>query len=87
MILHPNRDELRDLLRQAGVETGIHYPILPSSQEAYRSLATSKIGTPQAKTIVDSCLSLPIGPTMSKSEASSVVSLVNTAIKTIEAKM
>lgn len=86
VVLHPKRDELRDLLFQAGIETGIHYPIAPHRQEAYRGHVASQHTYPSAEKMVASCLSLPIGPTLSRSDVASVVSAVNLAIDKIEAK-
>jgi dTDP-4-amino-4,6-dideoxygalactose transaminase len=56
------RDALRQRLREAGIETLIHYPIPPHLQEAYRGLGLGEGSFPVSEAMHREVLSLPIGP-------------------------
>jgi len=57
-----DRDELRQQLGDAGVETGLHYPIPLHLQEAYRHLGYSKGDFPVTERVKDRIISLPMHP-------------------------
>ena len=57
-----HRDDLRTQLAEAGVESGLHYPIPLHLQEAYLSLGYSKGDFPVTERAKDRILSLPIYP-------------------------
>ena len=63
-----SRDSLQEYLRKNGVATLIHYPIPPHLQKAYQSLGLKKGSYPLAEEIADTCLSLPIWPSMSEQQ-------------------
>ncbi|WCD82147.1 DegT/DnrJ/EryC1/StrS family aminotransferase [Pseudomonas sp. TUM22785] len=69
------RAELQEHLSKNGVQTLIHYPIPPHKQHAYH--AWNNLSFPLTEEIHNSVLSLPIGPTLSISEARVVVSACN----------
>lgn len=73
------RDALHDYLEQKGVGTVIHYPIPPHKQECYAKAAwnTPQLSLPITEQIAAEELSLPIGPSMTLSEAAQVVELLN----------
>jgi len=54
------RDVIKSELAKFGVETLVHYPILPNKQKAYSEY--SKIEFPNAEVNSKTCLSLPISP-------------------------
>jgi dTDP-3-amino-3,4,6-trideoxy-alpha-D-glucose transaminase len=56
------RDELRKHLAQAGIATGIHYPIPIHRSEAYAALAGRRDVAPVATSLANEILSLPIFP-------------------------
>jgi dTDP-4-amino-4,6-dideoxygalactose transaminase len=62
-------------LKAAGIETLIHYPIPPHQQQAYRDYQT--LSLPLTEAIHQEVVSLPIGPTMTKSDVSAVIAAVN----------
>lgn len=65
MIRTQHRNSLQKFLKDAGIETLIHYPIPVHLQEAYRDL-NFKVGDfPIAEQISATCLSLPIWPGLS----------------------
>lgn len=74
-ILCEKRDELQKYLEDNGVGTVIHYPIPPHKQECYKEW--NDISLPITEYIADHELSLPIGPTITKSEVATVVELLN----------
>jgi dTDP-4-amino-4,6-dideoxygalactose transaminase len=76
VIRHPHRDSLRTYLENVGVGTGIHYPIPPHLQEAYRSLSISPNSLSISEALHQEVLSLPIGPHLSMQQASMVVKAV-----------
>jgi dTDP-4-amino-4,6-dideoxygalactose transaminase len=72
------RDELHQHLADAGVQTLIHYPIPPHKQKAYSNW--NSLSFPLTEKIHDQILSLPIGPTMSLSDAKVVVDACNSFV-------
>ncbi len=69
------RNALQTYLREAGVQTLIHYPIPPHKQGALADLAHGPL--PLTQRIHDEELSLPISPLISDSEAQYIVELIN----------
>jgi dTDP-4-amino-4,6-dideoxygalactose transaminase len=55
-----DRDPLRDHLRQAGIETGLHYPIPLHAQPALASFVSDPQSFPVADRYARECLSLPL---------------------------
>lgn len=63
------RDALQAWLAAQGVGTLIHYPVPPHLQAAYAHLGFKKGDFPLAEEIANTCLSLPMWPGMTNSEA------------------
>src|SRR6185312_929579 len=64
------RDRLREHLRQAGIGTGIHYPLPVHLQPAYCGrLATGPSGLAASEAVVRDILSLPIYPQLGDAAA------------------
>jgi dTDP-4-amino-4,6-dideoxygalactose transaminase len=76
VVLHPKRDLLQNLLSATGIDTLIHYPIPPYRQQAYSQEFTLKNEFVIADKIANQCLSLPIGPHLTESEASDVITAI-----------
>jgi dTDP-4-amino-4,6-dideoxygalactose transaminase len=77
-IFSPNRDELKEYLKQNEIESGIHYPVLITDQIALKN--TKYIiheNLINAKNIANQELSLPINPIISEKEAQEVVRVCN----------
>ncbi|MBT3715388.1 MAG: aminotransferase DegT, partial [Deltaproteobacteria bacterium] len=68
------REELQAKLREAGVPTIIHYPIPLNEQPAYKKISDSN--TPVAQYIAKQVISLPMGPELSETDQSKVVSTI-----------
>jgi len=69
------RDELREYLRQQGIETLVHYPVPPHKQQAYSDL--NHLAFPVTEQIHREVLSLPLSPVMEDGELRKVVDAVN----------
>ena len=74
-----NRDSLASELKEAGVQTLIHYPIAPHLQRAYGDLRIAKGSFPIAERLADRVLSLPMGPHLSSEQAERVARIVAAA--------
>ncbi|MCK9310308.1 MAG: DegT/DnrJ/EryC1/StrS family aminotransferase [Candidatus Cloacimonetes bacterium] len=66
IIRNDKRDKLQAILKQAGINTMIHYPIPPHQQQAYQEF--SHHSYPIAESIAQTCLSLPMNPYLSADE-------------------
>lgn len=75
-VLDGKRDHLRGLLRDAGVETDIHYPTPPHMQPCYAN--TLRHGPlPVTEQLSREILSLPIGPGTSVKDAAEIADILN----------
>lgn len=75
----PERESLQTYLREAGVQTLIHYPIAPHKQQALSGLEHGPL--PITQRIHNEELSLPISPIMTMEEAEYVIRLLNKFVK------
>jgi dTDP-4-amino-4,6-dideoxygalactose transaminase len=73
----PQRDELRDHLRRAGIGTGIHYPIPAHLQAAYRDLGGQPGQLPVTERLAREVLSLPLFPELTDAEVEQVVEAIH----------
>lgn len=69
------RKELKDYLKQYGIETLIHYPVAPHRQQAFEYW--SNLHLPITEKIHDEVLSLPISPVMTEVEIDFVIQKLN----------
>jgi dTDP-4-amino-4,6-dideoxygalactose transaminase len=67
------RDELRDFLDRAGIDTGVHYPVPIHLQPAYASLGYSRGDFPNAEQLAGGIVSLPVSPHLDDGEVDRVV--------------
>jgi dTDP-4-amino-4,6-dideoxygalactose transaminase len=56
----PYRDELQKRLTEAGIGTGIHYPIPVHLQQAYATMGWKKDDFPESEGAAEQILSLPM---------------------------
>ena len=68
-----NRERVRATLREAGIETGIHYPIPAHEQPAYRHLGIRPDDLPVTHRVSKMILSLPMFPQLTREQAERVV--------------
>lgn len=71
----PERDALQSYLKEAGVQTLIHYPIPPHKQLALAGIEHGPLQLTQR--IHDEELSLPISPLMAEADVRYIVELIN----------
>jgi dTDP-4-amino-4,6-dideoxygalactose transaminase len=69
-----NRDQLREQLTSAGIESGLHYPIPLHLQEAYRFLNHRRGDFPVSEGVANRILSLPMYPGISAESVMQVAS-------------
>lgn len=70
-----DRKELADYLEKNGIETGIHYPIPIHKQEAYKEY--NSLSYPNAETLANTVLSLPIYYGMEDNDMDYVIDKIN----------
>jgi len=71
-----SRDQLRQHLEAAGVETGIHYPLPIHLQPAYADLNNREGAFPRSERLAKRMLSLPMFPELTAAQIDYVVSTV-----------
>jgi len=71
-----DREEVIEQLKLGGIGTLVHYPLSAFNQKAYKELK-GQVELPISEMFESSVLSLPIDPTMTRSEISQVVLEVN----------
>ncbi len=73
VVRHPDRDGFAARLREAGIQTMIHYPHPCHRQEAYRALNLPAGALPRSEQLHAEVLSLPIWPGMSDEDVTRVI--------------
>lgn len=81
VVLTARRDALRAHLADAGIETGIHYPIPLHLQPAYAGLAHRAGDFPASERTAETTLSLPLYPQLSAGHVDLVCQAVETFAK------
>ncbi len=76
----PRRDELRQLLAEQGIETGIHYPLPVHRQPAFQALPHVAGELPVTDRLAREVLSLPMFPTISGEQIRYVADRVSTGV-------
>ena len=72
----PHRNELQEQLNQAGVGTGIHYPIPLHLQKAYAAMNHKPGDFPVCEQVAAECLSLPMFPGLRANQQANVAETV-----------
>jgi dTDP-4-amino-4,6-dideoxygalactose transaminase len=75
------RDRVRAELAEAGVQTGVHYPIPIHRQAAWRSLGYPDEALPTTERIASEILSLPMYPELSAEQIEHVASSLARAVR------
>ncbi|MGB7969273.1 MAG: DegT/DnrJ/EryC1/StrS family aminotransferase [Methanobacterium sp.] len=70
-----NRDNLMEFLKEKGIGTGIHYPKPIYQQKIYQELGFKGF-CPEAESASSEVLSLPVHPSLEKSELEEIVSVL-----------
>lgn len=74
------RDRWRAHLQEAGIQTGVHYPIPVHLQPAYRDLGYSPGDFPVAEEVAREVLSLPLYPEMTDAQVEGVAGIVRAGL-------
>jgi dTDP-4-amino-4,6-dideoxygalactose transaminase len=74
-----NRDEVRQKLGAAGIDTGLHYPVPVHLQKAYTSLGYKPGDFPVSERIAQQCISLPMFAKLTDEQVSYVASTLRAA--------
>jgi dTDP-4-amino-4,6-dideoxygalactose transaminase len=72
-----DRDGLRDALANAGIQTGVHYPIPLHLQPAHADLGYGAGDFPVAEKVAREVLSLPMFPEMTRQQVATVAAVVS----------
>jgi dTDP-4-amino-4,6-dideoxygalactose transaminase len=72
VIRTPGRDGLRARLREAGIQTQVHYPLAVHQQAAYRGRLPRVVALDRTEGLVSQALSLPMYPELPLSSAAAV---------------
>lgn len=84
VIRHQEREKIREGLREKGIETLIHYPVPPHLSGAYRDSMLKQSEFSVTEQIANEVLSLPMGPHLSKSQATYTCETLKEILATIE---
>lgn len=83
VVRHDRRAALAERLTAKGVHTGVHYPIAPHLQGAYRHLGMPEGSLPVSEEMHRTVVSLPIGPTMSEEDVQHVMQAVQESVRSL----
>jgi dTDP-4-amino-4,6-dideoxygalactose transaminase len=72
----PERDWVRSVLHEAGIGTGVHYPVPVHLQKVYAHLGYRLGDLPVTETLCQHCLSLPIYAELSKEKIFTIASVL-----------
>ncbi len=81
------RDRLRAQLAEAGVSTGIHYPVPVHLQPAYASLGYRRGDFPVAEQLAEQTLSLPMFPELTRAQIECVGAALSTLLPNNSARV
>jgi dTDP-4-amino-4,6-dideoxygalactose transaminase len=76
----PNRDTVRESLREAGIGCGVHYPIPVNEQPAFRHLQPAADTLPVTSQLCRRILSLPIFPGIERGQVQRVADALAEAV-------
>lgn len=83
VILHSERDRIRNELAAADIQTGLHYPMPLHLQPAYSHLGHRTGDFQVSEWVSRECLSLPLFPEMTDAQQDAVVEALANALKEI----
>jgi dTDP-4-amino-4,6-dideoxygalactose transaminase len=75
------RDRCAEALAGEGVETLVHYPVLPHLSAAYADAGAGRGGFPVAERLADAALSLPLYPQLSRGACEAVAATLLDAVR------
>jgi len=79
----PDRQEMQDSLKAAGIGTGIHYPVPLHLQQAYRHLGYRNGDLPVTERVSAEIVSLPMYPQLSEEQQLKVVAALKEGVMSL----
>jgi len=76
-----DRDRCREALAREGIETLVHYPLLPHLAPPYRDLGAGRVEFPVAERLAEAALSLPLHPRLSRVDCEAVAAALRNAVR------
>lgn len=76
-IKYGKRDAVRELLKQEGIETDIHYPALPFLQPCFGDTYKEQLKGMNALSLPDEILSLPVNQTLDEDDMNYIAETIN----------
>jgi dTDP-4-amino-4,6-dideoxygalactose transaminase len=86
VVLHPQRDRIRQGLERRNIHTGLHYPIPLHLQKAYQHLGHGPGGFPVAERIGRECLTLPLFAEMTDAQQDAVIEALADVLREMECR-
>jgi dTDP-4-amino-4,6-dideoxygalactose transaminase len=84
VVMHRERDRIRQELEARGILTALHYPVPVHLQKAYRHLRYRVGDFPVSERIARECVTLPLFPEMSMAQQDRVIEALIEAIREVE---
>lgn len=81
VVRHPRRDLLQRALTEAGIGSGLHYPVPVHLQPAYAHLNHRAGDYPVAEQVARDCLSLPMYPELNRDQQSYIAETLKLAME------
>jgi dTDP-4-amino-4,6-dideoxygalactose transaminase len=81
VIRTPQRDALKEFLKEKGIETGIHYPIPLHLLQAYAYLGHKEGDFPVAEKLAEEILSIPLYPELTEEQQEYIISAIKEFFK------
>lgn len=78
VVTSAHRDALAEHMKEKGIGTLIHYPVVAHQQSAFTSLGLGEISLPKSETFAHQALSIPCRPGLKRRELEHVVTVMNT---------
>ena len=77
----PHRNAIHAALREAGIHTGLHYPVPIHLQPCYADLGGQPGDFPHAEAAAKTCISLPIYPELPEEAPAKVAEVIRHTLR------
>lgn len=80
VVRSPERDAVRQCLRESGIDTIVHYPLPPHLQAAYQGMGWPEGCLPIAEALGREVISLPLNPHLNEEQIAAIVAATRAAV-------